>query len=102
MLVVLATKKKIGTVPPPLITVGTSMRPMMVTLLVMGGSGDTSTMGLVIPNSMTLWPGVAFALLMITGKEPGPVTLVRVTVNLVAWSAYALKQRTMARCLKPR
>jgi hypothetical protein len=98
--VVPAANAKMGTVPPPLMMVRTSLRPLMVTLLVMGGSGDTSTMGFVTANSMTLSPGVALAWLIITGSEPGPVTLVRVTVNVVAWSAYAPKQRTLAKCVK--
>jgi hypothetical protein len=102
MFVVPAANVNIGTAPPPLMTVGTSMRPLMVTLLVMGGRGETSTIGSVTANSMTLSPGVALAWLIITGSEPGPVALVRVTENVVAWSAYAPKQRTLARCLKPK
>jgi hypothetical protein len=38
MLVVPAEKLKRGRVPPPLMTVGTSVRPLTVTLFVIGGN----------------------------------------------------------------
>lgn len=60
-LVVPAARFNNGSVPPPLITVGTSARPIIATLFVMAGNCNPSVMGFVTPNSITLLPGVALA-----------------------------------------
>ena len=59
--VVPATKTKIGRTPPPLMTVGTSVRPMMVMLFVIAGNCDPSVIIFVTANKILFLPGVVLA-----------------------------------------